>query len=136
VSSYVAFRDSTMSEWEFVAAVATQADCGILFDVNNVYVSARNHGFDPLAYLEGVPADRVGQFHLAGHQDKGRYLLDTHDHAVPEAVWDLYRASVRRFGRVPALVEWDDQIPELDTLVAQSRRAAEIEREVLMEKAA
>src|SRR5438105_2934732 len=106
VSSYVQFKDSTMTEWEFLARVARGADCGILLDINNVYVSARNHGFDPLAYLAGVPADRVAQFHLAGHQEKGGHLLDTHDAPVSDAVWDLYRAAVRRFGRVPALVEW------------------------------
>jgi hypothetical protein len=131
VSSYVEFRDSTMSEWEFVSAVAERADCGILFDVNNIYVSARNHGYDPLRYIEGVPPARVGQFHLAGHSNKGRYLLDTHDAPVPDPVWDLYRAALRRFGRVSTLVEWDDHIPELDEVVAQSRRAAAIEKEIL-----
>jgi uncharacterized protein (UPF0276 family) len=136
VSSYVAYQDSTMTEWEFLRRVAEGADCGILLDVNNVYVSARNHGFDPLDYLAGVPVDRVGQFHLAGHSDKGRYLLDTHDAEVPEAVWDLYRAALRRFGRVPALVEWDDHIPELEVVVAQSERARRIESEELREAAA
>jgi hypothetical protein len=130
-SSYVTFRDSTMTEWEFLSALCRQADCGILLDVNNVYVSARNLGFDPIAYLDGIDAGRVGQFHLAGHSDKGRYLLDTHDEPVPPAVWDLYREALRRFGRVPSLVEWDDHIPPLDEVVAQSRRAAEIEAEEL-----
>jgi uncharacterized protein (UPF0276 family) len=130
-SSYVAFRDSTMTEWEFLSALCRQADCGILLDVNNVYVSARNLGFDPIAYLDGIDAGRVGQFHLAGHRDEGRYLLDTHDEPVPPAVWDLYREALRRFGRVPSLVEWDDHIPPLDEVVAQSRRAAEIEAEEL-----
>ncbi len=131
VSSYVQFTDSTMTEWEFLRRVAEGADCGILLDVNNVYVSARNHGFDPLEYLEGVPADRVGQFHLAGHSDKGSYLLDTHDAEVPDPVWDLYRVALRRFGRVPALVEWDDHIPPLEEVIAQSRRARGIEEEAL-----
>jgi uncharacterized protein (UPF0276 family) len=130
-SSYVAFRDSTMTEWEFLSSLCRQADCGILLDVNNVYVSARNLGFDPIAYLDGIDAGRVGQFHLAGHSDEGRYLLDTHDEPVPPAVWDLYREALRRFGRVPSLVEWDDHIPPLDEVVAQSRRAAEIEAEEL-----
>jgi uncharacterized protein (UPF0276 family) len=130
-SSYVAFRHSTMAEWEFLAALARRADCGILLDVNNVHVSARNHGFDPLAYLDGIPADRVGQVHLAGHADRGRYLLDSHDGAVPEPVWTLYREALGRFGRVPALVEWDDRIPALEELVAESRRAAGVEAEVL-----
>ena len=130
-SSYVTFRDSTMTEWEFLSALCRQADCGILLDVNNVYVSARTLGFDPIAYLDGIDAGQVGQFHLAGHSDKGRYLLDTHDEPVPPAVWDLYREALRRFGRVPSLVEWDDHIPPLDEVVAQSRRAAEIEAEEL-----
>jgi uncharacterized protein (UPF0276 family) len=136
VSSYVAYRDSTMTEWEFLAAVAERADCGILLDVNNVHVSAHNHGFDPHAYLAGLPADRVVQIHLAGHEDKGAYLLDSHDAAVPEPVWDLYREAVARFGPVPTLVEWDDRIPELEVLVGESRKAAAIEAEVLGRSAA
>ena len=131
VSSYVQFKESTMTEWEFVRRVAEGADCGILLDVNNIYVSAKNHGFDPLDYLAGVPADRVGQFHLAGHSDKGSYLLDTHDGEVQGAVWDLYRAALGKFGRVPALVEWDDHIPPLEEIIAQSDLARRIEAEVL-----
>jgi uncharacterized protein (UPF0276 family) len=131
VSSYLTFRDSTITEWEFLSETARRADCGILLDVNNVFVSARNNGFDPLEYLDGLPADRIGQIHLAGHSDKGRYLLDSHDHPVPEPVWDLYREALRRFGAIPTLVEWDDHIPPLEELVAQSRRAAEVESEVL-----
>jgi uncharacterized protein (UPF0276 family) len=131
VSSYLTFRDSTITEWEFLSETARRADCGILLDVNNVFVSARNNGFDPLEYLDGLPADRIGQIHLAGHSDKGRYLLDSHDHPVPEPVWDLYREALRRFGAVSTLVEWDDHIPPLEDLVAQSRRAAEIESQVL-----
>ncbi|HZR07940.1 MAG TPA: DUF692 domain-containing protein [Myxococcales bacterium] len=136
VSSYVQFRDSTMTEWEFVSRIAEGADCGILLDINNIYVSARNHGFQPLDYIAGVPAERVAQFHLAGHSDKGSYLLDTHDAPVPDPVWDLYRAAVRRFGRVPALVEWDDHVPALEELIAESRRAQEIERLELSKAAA
>ncbi len=131
VSSYLQFEESTMTEWEFLRRIAEGADCGILLDVNNIYVSAKNHGFDPLDYLAGVPADRVGQFHLAGHSDKGSYLLDTHDGEVPDPVWELYRAALRRFGRVPALVEWDDHIPPLEEVVAQSALARRIEAEVL-----
>lgn len=126
-SSYVAYRDSTMAEWEFLAELSRRADCGILLDVNNVHVSARNLGFDPLEYLDGLPPDRVGQLHLAGHADKGRWLLDAHDGPVPPPVWELYRQALRRLGRVPTLVEWDDRIPPLEDLVAQSRRAAAIE---------
>jgi len=131
VSSYVAYRDSTMTEWEFLAQVAERGDCGILLDVNNVFVSARNHRFDPGDYLDGIPRDRVVQFHLAGHSDKGTYLFDSHDGQVASAVWHLYRQAVRRFGRVPTLIEWDDRIPELEELVAQSRAAAAAEAEVL-----
>ncbi len=130
-SSYVAFRDSTMTEWEFLSELSRRTDCGILLDVNNVYVSARNFGFDPIGYLDGIDPGHVGQFHLAGHSNKGRYLLDTHDEPVPPAVWDLYREALRRFGRVPSLVEWDDHIPPLNEVVAQSQQAAAIEAEEL-----
>lgn len=131
VSSYAAFRGSTMSEWDFFAEVARRADCGLLVDVNNIFVSAKNHGFEPLRYLDALPAERVGQIHLAGHEDKGTWLLDSHDHPVPDPVWALYREAVRRFGSVATLVEWDDHIPELDVLVAESRRAEAVEAEAL-----
>jgi uncharacterized protein (UPF0276 family) len=131
VSSYAAFRESEMPEWQFLAEVARRADCGILLDVNNVFVSARNHGFDPLDYLDGIPADRVGQLHLAGHSDRGAYLLDTHDAEVPDPVWDLARETLRRTGPVSTLVERDDRIPPLDRLAAESLRAAALEAEVL-----
>lgn len=131
VSSYVSFRASEMSEWEFLAAVAEQADCGILFDVNNIFVSSVNHGFDPLDYLNGIPADRVGQFHLAGHSVYPAYRLDTHDAPVCDEVWALYRAAVARFGKVPSLIEWDDKIPSYEELTAVSGKASAIEAEVL-----
>jgi uncharacterized protein (UPF0276 family) len=130
-SSYVAFKDSTMKEWEFLAELTRRSGCGVLLDVNNVYVSARNFGFEPLEYLGGIPVDRVGYLHLAGHSDKGKYLFDSHDHQVPVPVWNLYREALRRFGRVPSLVEWDDAIPPLEEVVAESRRAAAIEAEEL-----
>lgn len=135
-SSYVAFAGSTLTEWQFLAEVAQRSDCGILLDVNNVFVSAHNHGFDPLEYLGAIPAERVGQFHLAGHSDHGRYLFDTHDRPVPEGVWALYREAVRRFPDTSTLVEWDDQVPPLDQWVAETRRAAAIEAEVRQEAAA
>jgi uncharacterized protein (UPF0276 family) len=131
VSSYLTYRHSAMPEWEFLSAVAAQADCGILLDVNNVYVSATNHGFSAEAYLDGVPVARVGQFHLAGHSDHGTHLLDTHDACVPDPVWALYRRAVERFGRVSSLVEWDDRIPELDEVLAEAERARRVEQEVL-----
>jgi hypothetical protein len=131
VSSYVHYTHSTMSEAEFLVAVAEGADCGILLDVNNIYVSAVNHGFSPLEYLAAVPVDRVGQFHLAGHTNCGTHLLDTHDDHVSPAVWDLYREAVRRFGRVSTLVEWDDHIPSFAELLAESAQARAHEGQVL-----
>jgi hypothetical protein len=131
VSSYVTFRHSVLPEWEFLAAVAREADCGILLDVNNIYVSAVNHGFSATEYLAGVPAERVLQFHLAGHQDHGTHLLDTHDGPVVDAVWALYREAVRRFGPVSTLVEWDDRIPAFEEVLAEAERARAYEAEVL-----
>ena len=131
VSSYLTYTHSTLAEWEFLGAVAERADCGLLLDVNNVYVSATNHGFSADAYLAGLPPDRVGQIHLAGHTDMGTYLFDTHDAPVIEPVWDLYRQALRRFGRVSTLVEWDDHIPELDVVCAEAERARAVEAEVL-----
>ena len=130
VSSYLTYTHSTMSEWEFLAQIAQQADCGILLDVNNVYVSATNHGFDAHEYLLGVPVDRVCQMHLAGHSTYEMYLLDTHDGPVILPVWELYRFAVRRFGRVSSLIEWDDKIPEFDELCAEAARARAIEHEI------
>jgi uncharacterized protein (UPF0276 family) len=131
VSSYVTFRHSAMPEWTFLAAVAEAADCGILLDVNNVHVSAVNHGFSPCDYLAGLPRDRIGQIHLAGHTDAGTHLIDTHDHPVPPPVWELHREAVRRFGPVSTLVEWDDRIPPLEELVAEADRARALKAEVL-----
>jgi uncharacterized protein len=123
VSSYMAFADSTMTEWEFISAIANEADCGILLDINNIFVSAFNHSFDPNEYIDAVPADRVVQYHLAGHSDHGSYLLDTHDHPVRDEVWALYERAARRFGAVSALVEWDDNIPEFAELADTANRA-------------
>jgi hypothetical protein len=123
VSSYIAFRHSTLTEWEFLSAVAEEADCGILLDVNNIFVSAFNHRFNAETYIDSVPAERVVQFHLAGHQDHGKYLLDTHDRPLREEVWRLYERAVRRFGRVSALIEWDDNLPEFGELQANAEQA-------------
>jgi uncharacterized protein len=133
VSSYLTFADSTLTEWDFLAEVAQRADCGILLDVNNIYVSARNHGFDAEAYLEGIPIGRVGQFHLAGYQDKGTHLLDTHDSPVTDPVWALYREAVRRFGPVSNLIEWDEHVPPLARLLEESERAKALENAVRAE---
>lgn len=123
VSSYVSFAHSEMKEWEFLAEISTQADCGILLDVNNIYVSSRNHGFNPKHYVDGIPMNRVGQIHLAGHSDEGTHLIDTHDHPVPDSVWELYRYTFKKSGPVSAMVEWDDQIPAFDVLESEALKA-------------
>ncbi len=130
VSSYVSYTHSEMEEWEFLGAVAERADCLILLDINNIYVSAFNHGFDPLEYLENVPAERVWQFHLAGHLHLGATIIDTHDHAVIEAVWGLYEAAVRRFGSVPTMIERDDNIPPLEVLLNELETARQVAAQV------
>jgi uncharacterized protein len=123
VSSYVAFRDSRLSEWEFLSEIAVRADCLILLDVNNIYVSAVNHEFQALEYLNAIPVERVQQIHLAGHENRGDYLIDTHDHPVPDPVWELYAAAVRRFGAVATMIERDDHIPPLAELCAELTHA-------------
>jgi uncharacterized protein len=123
VSSYVQFRDSRLTEWEFLSEIAARADCLILLDVNNIYVSAVNHEFDPLEYLDAIPAGRVQQIHLAGHENHGDYLVDTHDTEVPDPVWELYAHAVRRFGAVSTMIERDDHIPPLAELCAELARA-------------
>ncbi|HKE44881.1 MAG TPA: DUF692 domain-containing protein [Steroidobacteraceae bacterium] len=131
VSSYLSFHTSTLSEHEFLRAVAEQADCLILLDVNNVYVSSVNHGFDPLAYLDAMPVNRVRQVHLAGHDDHGPCLVDTHDRTVPAAVWELYVQAVRRFGAVPTSIERDANIPPLADLLAELDTARTLARVAL-----
>jgi uncharacterized protein (UPF0276 family) len=126
VSSYVTFRASEMPEWEFVSCVAEEADCHLLLDVNNVYVNARNHGFDPARYLEGLPAGRVRQFHLAGHEDHGEFVIDTHDASVVDRVWELFERAVERFGPQPALIERDANVPPLEELLAEAQWAEAI----------
>lgn len=128
VSSYVTFRDSRLTEWEFLRAVAQQSDCLILLDVNNIYVSSVNHEFNPRDYLEAIPVDRVQQIHLAGHENHGTYLIDTHDHPVPDPVWTLYETAVERFGDVSTMIERDANIPPLRDLcdeLAQARAVAQ-----------
>lgn len=129
VSSYVTFKESTLSEWEFLRLIAEQADCGILLDINNIFVSAFNHGFDPSAYLEGIPVERVRQLHLAGHDHCGDYIIDTHDAPVVGPVWDLYRKAVQRFGNVSTMIERDDHIPPLVELMQELDRARHIAAE-------
>ncbi|MGV7121776.1 MNIO family bufferin maturase [Sphingopyxis sp. 550A] len=122
-SSYVTFRSSDRSEWDFLADMAERADCLLLLDVNNIYVSARNHGFDPLDYLAGLPAGRIQQIHLAGHSDMGDYVIDTHDADVCDAVWDLYATAIEMFGPVATMIERDDAIPPLADVIAELDRA-------------
>ncbi len=126
VSSYIGFSDSRLTEWEFLSEVATRADCLILLDVNNIYVSSVNHEFDALEYLRAIPAKRVQQIHLAGHENHGDYLIDTHDHPVPDPVWDLYVAALRHCGPVSTMIERDDNIPPLAELVGELERAREL----------
>jgi hypothetical protein len=123
VSSYLTYTESRMPEWEFLTAVAERADCLILLDINNIHVSAFNHGFDPLDYLEGIPVERVWQFHLAGHSNQGKIIIDTHDRPVVDPVWELYSSAVKRFGRVSAMIERDDDIPPLGVLLAELGKA-------------
>jgi uncharacterized protein len=130
VSSYVTFGDSEMSEWEFVSEVATRADCWLLFDVNNVYVSAFNHGFSTDDFLHGVPRDRIVQFHVAGHSHEESHIIDTHDHPVCDEVWDFYRETVAHFGPVSTMIERDDNIPPLAEVVAELDIARQIARDV------
>lgn len=135
VSSYLAFHESRMTEWEFLSAVATQADCLLLLDVNNVYVSSVNHEFDPITYLDAIPADRVQQIHLAGHESHGDYLIDTHDQPVPDAVWSLYTEALKRFGAVPTMIERDANIPPLAELEAELRIARRLAERTVAEAA-
>jgi uncharacterized protein (UPF0276 family) len=126
VSSYLTFHASDMSEWEFLREVATRADCDVLLDINNIYVSSVNHGFDAADYLRAMPKERVRQFHLAGHSDMGGHLIDTHDHPIIQPVWDLYATALSLFGDVPTMIERDDNIPELGELIAELEVARDI----------
>jgi uncharacterized protein (UPF0276 family) len=135
VSSYIRFADSQLTEWQFLAAVAERADCLILLDINNIHVSAHNHGFSPLDYLDGIPAARVQQFHLAGHEHGGQLLIDTHDAPVVDAVWDLYLQAIRRYGRVSTMIERDDHMPPLAELLAELEHARRLATPLLLEAA-
>jgi uncharacterized protein (UPF0276 family) len=126
VSSYLTYTDSCMSEWEFLSEIVERADCLILLDINNIYVSSFNHGFEPQDYLRGVPAQRVQQFHIAGHRNHGDYIVDTHDEAVIDPVWQLYADACRRFGAVSTMIERDDNIPPLAQLLEELDHARRI----------
>ena len=136
VSSYVSYSDSQLSEWEFLREVAERADCLILLDINNIYVSAFNHNFDPHAYLAGIPVERVRQFHLAGHTCQQDLIIDTHDQPIVDPVWDLYAAAVRRFGHVSTMIERDDNIPPLSELLDELEQARRIAEDIHREQVA
>jgi uncharacterized protein (UPF0276 family) len=131
VSTYVQFGQSQMREWEFISELTRRTGCWLLFDVNNVFVSAFNHGYDAREFLNGIPADRVIQFHLAGHSDMENYIVDTHDHPVREEVWDLYEAALQRFGPVSTMIERDDHIPPLAEMMDELNHARELARKRL-----
>ena len=126
LSSYLEFADSTIPEWEFVSAVAKRGGCRILLDVNNIHVNATNHGFDPIAYINAIEPGSVGEIHLAGFQDTGEILIDTHGSVVSDDVWKLYAHAIRRLGPVPTLIEWDTDIPALDVLLGEADKASRI----------
>lgn len=136
VSSYLSFEDSEMTEWEFLNTVAKESNSYILFDVNNIYVSARNHGFNPLDYIHGIDPDRVLQMHLAGHSDFGTHVIDTHDHDVCDAVWQLYGEALKHFGLTASMIERDDNIPTLSELVSELDQARNVAQAIFPELSA
>jgi len=123
VSSYAEFHESVMTEWEFLNEVVERADCGILLDVNNIYVSAMNHNFNPIEYLDSVPVERVAQIHIAGHSRYQKYILDSHDHPVIDPVWQLYDRAIHRVGKTATLLEWDDKIPSFEEVHGEALKA-------------
>ncbi len=126
VSSYLTYQQSEMTEWEFLTEISQKSDCLILLDVNNIYVSSVNHEFNPLEYIAGIPIDRVFQIHLAGHEQAENYIVDTHDHDIIPAVWDLYAATLRRFGLISTMIERDDNIPPLCAMLEELNYARQI----------
>jgi uncharacterized protein len=134
-SSYLSYRSSQMTEWQFVSEVCERANIGLMFDVNNVYVSAYNHGFDAYEFVRNVPHERIVQMHLAGHTNLGRYIIDTHNGNVIDPVWQLYRAAIELAGPVSTLIEWDDEIPEFPELFALIQKAKGVREEALLARA-
>lgn len=129
VSSYAEYHASEMSEWEFLSEVVERADCGILLDVNNIYVSSQNHGFDPYEYLDNIPHERVGQIHIAGHSKIEKYTLDTHDHPVLDPVWKMYAHALGKTGPTATLLEWDDRIPSFEEVHREALKAKKFIRQ-------
>ena len=136
VSTYISFGCSEMPEWEFISELTKRTGCWLLFDVNNVYVSAFNHGYDPKTFIDGIPSDRVVQFHVAGHSHMGTHIIDTHDATVCDDVWDLYRYALKRFGPVSTMIERDDDIPPLSELIEELAVARRIAAETQSAKPA
>ncbi|OGT36459.1 MAG: hypothetical protein A3F11_11755 [Gammaproteobacteria bacterium RIFCSPHIGHO2_12_FULL_37_14] len=126
VSSYLTYQESILTEWDFLKEISERADCLILLDVNNIYVSSINHEFNPLDYIVVIPPERVYQIHLAGHENKGEYVIDTHDHDIVNPVWDLYAEVLRRFGPISTMIERDDNIPPLSLLLSELNHAKKI----------
>jgi uncharacterized protein (UPF0276 family) len=131
VSSYLQFKDSEMSEWEFINEITSRSDCRLLLDVNNIYVSSQNHLFEAEDYLKAMPVDRIAEIHLAGYEDKGTHLLDTHSRPVSDPVWDLFSKAIDHVGDVPVLIEWDSDIPPLARLIEESDKAQQIRQQQL-----
>jgi len=129
-SSYITYQQSEMTEWEFISEICKRADCHILFDVNNVYVSSVNHEFNPLDYIRAMPTDRIYQIHLAGHTDMGDYIIDTHDHDITDPVWKLYRETIMQHGMISTMIERDDNIPPLNALIKELNVARKIAAEI------
>jgi len=131
LSSYVTYKNSVMNEWEFLNEICRRADCLILLDINNIFVSAHNHHFEPMEYINGIDSERVMQFHLAGHSYNGEMIIDTHDHEVCDPVWDLYAEALKRFGAVSTMIERDDNIPEFQELRSELAVAEKIATKIL-----
>lgn len=131
VSSYLQFKSTEMSEWDFINEVTHQSDCRLLLDVNNIYVSAQNHHFDAEEYLLAMPAEKVAEMHLAGYEDRGTHLLDTHSRPVTEPVWALFKKAVQHVGDVPVLIEWDNDIPSLERVIQEAHKAQVLQQEIL-----
>jgi len=136
VSSYVEFKESEMTEWDFLAEITKRTGCKLLLDINNIYVSAFNHGFSATEFIRGIPKQSVMQFHLAGHQNNGDHIIDTHDHPVCQDVWGLYREALGHFGFIPTMIERDDNIPELSELLDELNYARDIADQVLSQQVA
>lgn len=134
-SSYISFTSSTFSEWEFLSLLATETNCGILLDINNIYVSAFNQHYDPFTYIDHIPANRIIQLHLSGHTDHGNYKVDTHNRTISEDVWELYRYTLQQKGPISTIIEWDDHIPSLREIISEVEKAKNVTNSLCLETA-